>query len=68
MTRRRPGQSVISTTRDENDKVKILSGLENGITLGTPIGLFIPNENIRPQDYYEMVSVPRPGLCNIYAI
>lgn len=59
--RRRPGQSVITTTRDEKDQVKILSGTENGVTLGTPIGLFIPNENVRPQDYYAVTSVPRPG-------
>lgn len=66
MTRRRPGQSIISTPRDEDDKVQILSGVENGITLGTPIGLFIPNENVRPHDYQNMVSVPRPGLFQEY--
>ncbi len=62
LTRRRPGQSIITTTRDEKDKVEILSGVENGVTLGSPIGLYIPNENIRPQDYYDVLSVPRPGV------
>lgn len=61
LTRRRPGQSIITTPRDESDRVKILSGTENGITLGTPVGLFVPNENVRPQDYHNMISVPRPG-------
>lgn len=63
LTRRRPGQSIITTTRNESDQVKILSGTEGGVTLGTPIALFIPNENIRPQDYHNMISVPRPGKC-----
>lgn len=66
MSRRRPGQSLLTTARDESDKVKLLSGIENGITLGTPIALFIPNENIRPQDYYQLASVPRPGLRTVY--
>ncbi len=38
-----------------------MSGTERGFTLGTPIALFVPNENVRPQDYKEMDSVPRPG-------
>ena len=38
-----------------------MSGTERGVTLGTPIGLFVPNENVRPQDYAEMNDVPRPG-------
>jgi len=61
LTRRRPGQSVLTTPRDEADKVTILSGTERGITLGTPIGLFVPNQNVRPGDYTEMNTVPRPG-------
>ena len=32
-----------------------------GRTLGTPIGLFVPNQNVRPKDYKEMAQVPRPG-------
>jgi chorismate synthase len=38
-----------------------MSGTERGVTLGTPIALFVPNENVRPQDYKEMDAVPRPG-------
>ncbi|KAI9905246.1 hypothetical protein PsorP6_013888 [Peronosclerospora sorghi] len=61
LTRRRPGQSKLTTPRDEKDAVTILSGTENGLTLGTPVALFVPNENIRPKDYKEMDRVPRPG-------
>ena len=38
-----------------------MSGTEHGVTLGTPIALFVPNANVRPQDYAEMSEVPRPG-------
>ena len=51
LTRRRPGQSRLTTPRSETDQVTILSGTERGVTLGTPIGLFVPNENIKPGDY-----------------
>ena len=61
LTRRRPGQSKLTTPRDEKDIVTILSGTENGKTLGTPIGVTVPNANVRPQDYAEMTTVPRPG-------
>lgn len=61
LTRRRPGQSKVNTPRDEKDRVRILSGTENGITLGTPIGLFVANEDQRPRDYGEMSRIPRPS-------
>lgn len=61
LTRRRPGQSRLTTPRDENDQVSILSGTERGVTLGTPIGLIVPNENVRSCDYTEMREIPRPG-------
>ncbi len=61
LTRRRPGQSRLTTPRAESDLVTILSGTERGRTLGTPIGLFVPNKNVRPGDYKEMSTVPRPG-------
>lgn len=61
LTRRRPGQSRLTTPRDEKDKVTILSGTEFGITLGTPVGLFVKNEDHRPRDYGEMKDVPRPS-------
>jgi len=61
LTRRRPGQSRLTTPRDEKDLVTIMSGTEFGHTLGTPIGLFVPNEDQRPGDYGEMSQIPRPG-------
>ncbi len=49
LTRRRPGQSAISTPRNEVDRVEIQSGTENGLTLGTPIALRVLNEDqVRP--------------------
>ena len=61
LTRRRPGQSNITTPREEYDKVVILSGCENGKTLGTPIGLMVHNKDQRPNDYNEMNFIPRPS-------
>ena len=61
LTRRRPGQSTLTTPRDEADAVTILSGTENGKTLGTPIGLSVNNRDQRPGDYGEMDVVPRPS-------
>jgi chorismate synthase len=51
----------MTTPRDEADRVTILSGVENGITLGTPIGLMVNNLDQRPGDYKDMSSVPRPS-------
>ena len=61
LSRRRPGQSNLTTPRDEVDKVIILSGCENGKTLGTPIGLMVNNLDQKPNDYKEMSNVPRPS-------
>lgn len=63
MTRRRPGQSALTTTRNEKDKVEIQSGTEFGITLGTPIGMLVKNEDQRPKDYGNstMDLYPRPS-------
>lgn len=61
LTRRRPGQSAISTPRQEADQVMILSGTEQGVTLGTPIGLLVRNKDQRPGDYKEMSQIPRPS-------
>lgn len=61
LTRRRPGQSALSTDRQEADQVIILSGTENGKTLGTPIGLQVANKDHRPKDYGDMRDIPRPS-------
>ncbi len=61
LDRRRPGQSGIATPRQEADAVTILSGTENGATLGTPIALSVANRDQRPADYGEMASIPRPS-------
>jgi chorismate synthase len=61
LDRRRPGQSELTTDRQEADRVTIFSGVENGLTLGTPIGLFVPNRDQRPGDYREMSRIPRPS-------
>jgi chorismate synthase len=61
LDRRRPGQSDLSTPRDEKDAVTILSGVEGGLTLGTPIGLLVENRDQRPGDYSETADIPRPS-------
>ena len=61
LTRRRPGQSRLTTPRAEKDLVSIISGTEFGHTLGTPVGLLVKNEDQRPGDYSEMSKIPRPG-------
>lgn len=63
LTRRRPGQSALTTPRDEKDLVQIHSGTEHGVTLGTPIMLLVKNEDQRPKDYGKgtMDAFPRPG-------
>jgi chorismate synthase len=61
LDRRRPGQSALTTPRGELDAVKILSGTENGVTLGTPIALVVANRDTKPGDYAEMSNVPRPS-------
>ncbi|RSL64344.1 Chorismate synthase [Fusarium duplospermum] len=63
LNRRRPGQSAITTPRNEKDRVTIHSGTENGVTLGTPILLTVPNEDQRPKDYGDKTIdlYPRPS-------
>jgi chorismate synthase len=61
LNRRRPGQSALSTDRQEADQVIILSGTENGKTLGTPIALQVANKDQRPKDYGNMQDIPRPS-------
>jgi chorismate synthase len=61
LDRRRPGQSRIVTPRQEADRVRILSGTFEGKTLGTPICLFVENEDARPEAYAEMATKFRPS-------
>src|ERR1044071_4122229 len=61
LDRRRPGQSRIVSPRKEPDKVQILSGVFEGKTLGTPISMFVKNEDTRPEAYTEMATKFRPS-------
>ncbi|MFC1857493.1 chorismate synthase [Thermodesulfobacteriota bacterium] len=61
LDRRRPGQSSLTTSRNETDQVTIFAGVENGRTLGTPIALFITNKDQQPDDYKPLRTVPRPS-------
>ena len=61
LDRRAPGQSRLVTQRKESDTVRILSGVFEGRTLGTPIGLVIPNEDARSADYSEVAQKYRPS-------
>ncbi|MEI6413292.1 MAG: chorismate synthase [Pseudomonadota bacterium] len=61
LDRRRPGQSRHTTQRRESDAVQILSGVFEGVTTGTPIGLLILNEDQRSKDYGEILDRFRPG-------
>ncbi len=61
LDRRRPGQSHLTTPRQEADAVEILSGLFEGVTLGTPIGMLVRNKDARPEAYESMKDVFRPS-------
>lgn len=61
LDRRRPGQSKIVTPRKEADRVEILSGTFEGKTLGTPISMWVRNEDMRPEAYSEMATKFRPS-------
>lgn len=61
MARRRPGQSAITTARNEKDEVEFLSGVFEGRTTGTPIAFVIKNDNTRSKDYDNMRGVYRPS-------
>ncbi len=61
LNRRKPGQSRITTPRNELDEVEILSGLVGDQTLGTPIAMVVRNKDQRPGDYEKMKTVFRPS-------
>ena len=61
LDRRRPGQSKIVTPRNEEDRAEILSGVVDGLTIGTPIGILVRNKDQRPSAYSEMAEAYRPS-------
>lgn len=61
LDRRKPGQSIITTPRKEEDVAEILSGVADGITLGTPIAIVVRNKDQKSQDYSEMSVAYRPS-------
>ena len=61
LSRRRPGQSMITTQRNEPDDFEILSGIYQGVTTGSPIAFTIQNKDQRPDDYAAMKTAYRPS-------
>lgn len=61
LNRRRPGQSKIVTQRKEEDRVEVLSGVFDGYSTGTPIALFVRNQNQRSADYDHLATAYRPS-------
>ncbi len=61
LDRRRPGQSRITTQRREDDRAEILSGVFDGLTLGTPISIVVRNQDARGKDYEYMRRIYRPS-------
>ncbi len=61
LNRRRPGQSRITTPRDEKDRVRLLSGVFEGRSTGTPIGFVVENENQHSADYDNIRKIYRPS-------
>lgn len=65
LDRRRPGSTPLGTTRTESDAVEVLSGVLNGVALGTPIGFLIRNNDARSKDYDRLKDVYRPGHADL---
>ena len=65
LDRRRPGQGKMTTARDEKDKVKILSGVFEGKTTGTPISFVVFNEDQHSKDYADIEKWYRPGHADL---
>jgi chorismate synthase len=61
LDRRRPGQSALTSQRNEADRVEILSGVFEGLSLGTPIAMLVRNTDARAKDYDALKDVFRPG-------
>jgi chorismate synthase len=65
LDKRRPGQSKFTTQRQEPDQVRILSGVFEGVTTGTPISLVIENQDQRSKDYAAIAAQYRPGHADV---
>ncbi len=65
LDRRRPGLSKFTTQRQEPDQVRILSGVFDGVTTGTPISLMIENQDQRSRDYAAIAEQFRPGHADL---
>ncbi|MFC6904550.1 chorismate synthase [Halalkalicoccus tibetensis] len=61
LDRRKPGQSMITTSRGEADAVSIKSGIQDGYTTGTPIGMVIENKDAQSGKYEPFITAPRPS-------
>ena len=61
LDRRKPGQSILTTQRNEADAVEILSGVFEGVTTGTSLALLIRNSDQRSKDYGNLAEIFRPG-------
>src|SRR3989338_1070909 len=67
LDKRKPGQSLLVTQRQEQDSLEILSGISEGKSTGAPITLAIRNEDIISAHYNEFRAVPRPGHADFTA-
>jgi len=67
LDKRRPGQSMVTTTRTEEDRVEILSGVFEGYTTGAPILMLIWNKDVDSRPYMKIVDTPRPGHADLPA-
>ncbi|MCL2227182.1 MAG: chorismate synthase [Oscillospiraceae bacterium] len=67
LSRRSPGRNDFSSQRSEPDEPEFLSGLIDDMTCGAPICAIIRNTDVRPEDYYEISEIPRPGHADFTA-
>lgn len=65
LDRRKPGQSKLTTQRKEEDNVRIMSGVFQGKTLGTPIAMMVENKDARASDYEDMKDIYRPSHADM---
>lgn len=65
LDRRKPGQSQVTSQRGEEDRIRIMSGVFEGKTLGTPIAMMVENRDARPQDYEAMRHIYRPSHADM---